>query len=148
MMKKSCWLKSVMVGGMGLFLCGCAIKQQVQPVQAVPELKSKSLCIIEDAAVRKSFLDALVKTLQDRGFSVQVVNAGTTPVDCPTTISYTARWSWDLRIYMSYAKVSVSSGGKQVGEAVYDSRQGGLNLDKFINAEEKVKDLVDQLFPK
>jgi len=38
--------------------------------------------------------------------------------------------------------------GQQVGQAEYDSRWGGGRvIDKFINAEKKITELTNQLFP-
>jgi hypothetical protein len=33
------------------------------------------------------------------------------------------------------------------GNAVYDALPGGANLNKFISADAKIGELVDQLFP-
>ena len=37
--------------------------------------------------------------------------------------------------------------GKPVGEAKYDSTRGGGNMGKFIDADKKITELVNQLFP-
>lgn len=49
---------------------------------------------------------------------------------------------------MAYAELKVYSDGRVVGEAIYASRRGGASLSKFIRAEQKIKELVDLLFPK
>jgi len=51
-------------------------------------------------------------------------------------------------MYMAFAEITVYSDGKEVGKALYDSLRGGANMSKFIRGEEKIKELVDQLFPK
>jgi hypothetical protein len=48
---------------------------------------------------------------------------------------------------MSYAKIVVFHEGAQTGEALYDATKGGGRLDKFIDAEPKIRELVEQLFP-
>ena len=49
---------------------------------------------------------------------------------------------------MSYADIRVYQYGQQVGQAEYDSRWGGGRvIDKFINAEKKITELTNQLFP-
>ena len=55
--------------------------------------------------------------------------------------------SWDLTIFMSYANIRVYKNGVLEGEALYDATGGGLTLSKFIDAETKVRELVNQLFP-
>jgi hypothetical protein len=42
----------------------------------------------------------------------------------------------------------VYSKGELSGEATYNAKMGGLNLGKFIKGDEKIAELVDQLFPK
>jgi hypothetical protein len=49
-------------------------------------------------------------------------------------------------MYMRYAEIKVYRGVALVGLAVYDATWGGGRPDKFINAENKIRELVDQLF--
>jgi hypothetical protein len=48
---------------------------------------------------------------------------------------------------MRYAEIKVYDNATPVGEAVYDSTWGGGRPDKFIDAAQKVREHVDQLFP-
>jgi hypothetical protein len=48
---------------------------------------------------------------------------------------------------MAYAEINVFVDGKPSGQAKYDSQSGGANMGKFIAAEKKIAELVDQLFP-
>lgn len=48
---------------------------------------------------------------------------------------------------MKYAEIKVYRSAILVGEAVYDATWGGGRLDKFIHAENKIRELVDELFP-
>lgn len=67
--------------------------------------------------------------------------------ECSLTSTYIARWRWDLALYMAYAKIDVYRDGRPVGQALYDALMGGGRLDKFIDAEQKIRELVDSLFP-
>jgi hypothetical protein len=49
---------------------------------------------------------------------------------------------------MSYADIRVFMNGRETGSAVYDARSGGGRLDKFIDAEGKIAELVEELFPR
>lgn len=60
--------------------------------------------------------------------------------------TYTANWRWDLALYMAFADLRIFTNGKQAGQATYDSLSGGANMSKFIKADEKIGELVDQLF--
>jgi hypothetical protein len=51
-------------------------------------------------------------------------------------------------MYMAYARLQVFRDGRPAGDAVYDSLRGGANMNKFISADVKTRELVGQLFPK
>ena len=123
---------------------GCSIKQNVEPVGQVPE---KEVCIIENPDVKRGFLEAYQQALRGRSCEPRVLPVGSGLASCPTVSTYEARWSWDLAVYMVYARIEVYQDAVSVGEATYDATAGGGRMDKFINAGEKVNELVSQLYP-
>jgi hypothetical protein len=125
-------------------LSGCAIHQTVKPVEHFTE---KEVCIIESPTVKAGFLDSYKRALLSKGYLVRQLPASASIVECNVTSTYSANWRWDLALYMSYAEIRVYSGGKPIGEAKYDSQQGGANMGKFIDADKKINELVNQLFP-
>lgn len=126
-------------------LYGCAINQQVTPIDR--PLLVREICVVRNADVRENFLTAYRNALEDKGFAPRVLETTAGISSCPLSSRYTANWRWDLALYMAYAKITVYENGSEVGSAVYDSLGGGGNLAKFIDAEAKIKELVDQLFP-
>ena len=62
--------------------------------------------------------------------------------------SWARRLPWRLSALLQEpcTIITVYADGRVVGHAVYDSLGGSGNLGKFINAEAKIKELVDQLF--
>jgi hypothetical protein len=132
---------------LAVLLVGCSIKQNVKRVTAA-QLTSKDICVRENAAVRAGFLEAYRRALQDKGFTVRVLEPSAGITACPLLSTYTANWRWDFTMYMAYAEMTVYRGGDEIGKAVYDTISGGLNMNKFINADEKVYELVEQLFPR
>lgn len=74
-----------------------------------------------------------------------MVNETSVPESCEWTSTYVARWTWDLSLYMSYAEIKVFHKGSLDGEAKYDSTRGGANMNKFIDSEPKIRELVNQL---
>lgn len=124
-------------------VAGCAIMQGVQPV---PATAPPSVCIIENPAVRPIFLATYRETLEALGYQVRVTS-NVPPSDCPLTSTYTARWSWDIGMYMGYAKIDVFRGGEPIGQALYDVQMSASN-DRFVDPAGKVQQLVSQLFPK
>lgn len=123
---------------------GCAIHQTVKPVA---QSEDKQVCIIEKPAVRAAFLDTYKRVLANRGYEIKLLPQSASLVECATTSTYNASWRWDLALYMALAEINVYRNGKPIGEARYDSLQGGANMGKFIDAESKITELVTQLFP-
>ncbi len=130
------------------FLCialtGCAIHQTVRPVE---QFEDKQVCIVESPSVRAGFLDAYKRALVAKGYVVKQLPQSASLVECPITSTYTATWQWDLAIYMAYAEITVYNNGKPIGKATYDARRGGGNMSKFIDADKKISELTNQLFP-
>ena len=123
---------------------GCAIKQTVEPSDIDD---SALLCIVENYDVRDSFLKALTEILDERQVRYKIVGAEASK-DCEWRMTYTARWSWDLALYMAYARINVYKNGDLDGQAIYDATQGAGSLDKFIDAESKLRELIDELMAK
>lgn len=127
-----------------LGLSGCAIHQTVKPVERFEE---KQICIVENPAVRPGFLAAYRRVLTQKGYLVKQLSAAASLIECPITSTFTANWRWDLAMYMSYAEITVYNNGKPTGKANYDATRGGGNMGKFIDADKKISELVNQLFP-
>lgn len=126
------------------FFTGCAIHQNVKPVE---RFEDKQICIIEKPAVKAGFLETYSRVLTTKGYVVKQLPPSASLVDCPVTSTYNARWKWDLALYMALAEIMVYKNGKPIGEATYDSLSGDGALSKFIDAEKKITELVNQLFP-
>jgi hypothetical protein len=104
------------------------------------------ICIIKNEKVREGFLDAYGDALKAKSIQVKTLAETATLNDCPTTSTYTANWAWDMALYMRYAEIKVYRSAAFVGEAGYDATWDGGRLDKFISAENKIRELVDELF--
>ncbi len=125
-------------------LNGCAIHQVVKPVE---KFDGKQICIVDNPAVRATFYDAYKNALSSKGYVVKQLPPSSSLIECQVTSTYTANWRWDLAMYMSFADITVYNNAKPVGKATYDSTRGGGNMNKFIDANKKIIELVDQLFP-
>ncbi|MGE3538318.1 MAG: Sbal_3080 family lipoprotein [Candidatus Tectimicrobiota bacterium] len=127
-----------------LVLTGCAIHQRIDPVT---RMDTSELCIIDNPDVRSGFLEAYRSALSAKGYQTKVLDKSASVHDCPITSTYTANWRWDMLMYMAFAQITVYANGKKIGDALYDSLGGSGNMGKFISAETKIRELVDQLFP-
>ena len=123
---------------------GCTITQEVNPVNAAA---ASEICIIENPKVRAGFLPEVQRSLVENGYKYHMLPPTAAPGDCELVMMYTARWSWDFTIYMSYARLQVFRDGQPAGNAVYDATKGGGNMTKWIDAEPKINELVSQLLP-
>lgn len=136
-------------------LNGCAARQEItQLEQAIP----KSICIAKHEAVREGVVKALSSSFNRHGMEVSTIPANyvlkhreyapeVAPKDvngCEAVAFYTANWAWDLATYMAHANIWITDPGmqKKIAQASYTT---GGGLDKFINAEEKINELVDSM---
>lgn len=137
--------KHLLLALIPLALSACAINQKVTPIAA---MEGKQVCIVVNPAVLNAgFLQTYERVLIGKGYQVRQLPVGSSLIECPVVSTYTANWKWDMAMYMNYAEIKVYSNAKPVGEAIYDSRNGGANLGKFIKAETKITELVNQLYP-
>lgn len=133
-----------------LLLPACSIKQDVHPVNAdILSARANRIALIRNDAVRfAEFNNVVAQSLERCGFIVETLPQGTNYDSLPLAMTYTANWSWDIDLYMSYARLEVFQAGKKIGDGVYDATGGGgLIFSKFIKANEKVDQLVYGIFP-
>ena len=105
---------------------------------------SEKVLLVDD---EMDFLEAMSERMTARGMEVTVVTSITEAHTCPLYATYVANWRWDLARYLAYAKITVFKGSTELGSATYDALLGGGRPDKFIDAEAKIRELVNQLFP-
>lgn len=125
-------------------LSACSIRQNAMPVTLTT---GENICVVHDAAVRDTVEPILLDALREKGFTARVVSSFNDET-CKNKLTYTAKWSWDFTIYMSEAHLTFYRGNTKTGEATYDSKSaGGLHLGKWIDAEEKLREMIDEMFP-
>ncbi len=125
-----------------LLLSACSITQTVEPAEIDP---AAELCVIKNSEVRDGFIQEFHSVLTEKGIKFKMVAESSIPQDCEWTATYTARWTWDLALYLSFVEIKVFHNGSLDGIATYDSTRGGANMSKFIDAEPKIRELVEQL---
>lgn len=142
-------IASLFLAALAAVLPACTITQVANPVaKEVVAAKPLSIALVQNTAVRMSgFHGELQRALERRGFKVETKPMGTDLAGLPLAMTYTANWSWDMDLYMSYAQLDVYRKGVKAGDAVYDSRGGGLHAAKFIDADRKADELVGEIFP-
>lgn len=131
---------AILACAMLALLLSCTGNNGVIRVDQVLTGNDKRICIIENPRVRSEFLHAYQQALQDRGYAVNVVPAGSPLGVCPLSSKYVAYWSWDLVPYMSQAQIDVYRAGKPAGRAIFQAN--GHHSDM----EERVQVLVRDLY--
>jgi len=137
-------IKTVGVTAMAVLMGGCAIHQKVVPME---RFSGRQVCVIENTAVKNGFLESYRRALTAKGYEVSVLRPSASLNECPVTTTYSANWRWDLAMYMAYAEIKVYTQAKPNGQVTYDALRGGANMNKFISADKKITELVNQLFP-
>jgi len=140
---KESGVRKSLIPCIAVFITACAPHHQA--IIAVPVTTSKDICIIENPEVNVVILQVFRRTLEKKGYIVQVLPQSSAISDCPTTTTYLAHWWWDLAVYLSSAEINVYKDEKLIGRAVYRARDASLS--KLNNAETKFEELVSKLFP-
>ncbi len=136
-------MKKIVIAFLIIFLgTACSIKQRVDPIQIN---NTAVVCIQENPDVRQGFLKEMETVLKEKKIGYRIVRELDASNQCEWTATYTANWAWDLALYMVYAEIKVFHDGRLDGEAIYDARGGGANMNKFIDAEPKIRELIEQL---
>ena len=137
-------------------LAGCAAKQDVSHFEAE---RPKTVCIAEHKQVKEGVVTALQEGFAKHNVETKVITANYVmkhqayqtefeSVDaqgCNAVAFYVANWHWDLALYMSYANIWVKD-VEQTNTIAQASYRAGAGLDKFIDAKEKIIELVDAMF--
>ncbi|WP_372760534.1 Sbal_3080 family lipoprotein [Pseudoalteromonas sp.] len=138
-------------------LAGCAAKQDITRFEG--NSAPKIVCIAEHKEVREGVITALQTGFAKHNVQTRVIPAnyvvkhqeyqtdllGADTTDCQAIAYYVANWRWDLALYMAYANIWVNDAktNEKIAQASY--RTGG-GLDKFIDAKEKIIELVDGMY--
>ncbi|MCG9731663.1 Sbal_3080 family lipoprotein [Shewanella sp. Isolate13] len=125
-----------------LLTSACSIKQRVDPVHVN---NNAEVCIQKNPDVRDGFLQEMEKILAEKQIKYRIIEELDASQQCEWTATYTANWRWDLALYMVYAEIKVFHQGRLDGEAIYDARSGGANMNKFIDSEPKIRELIEKL---
>jgi hypothetical protein len=119
-------------------LSGCVSTQVIKATG----LSDKTLCIVDNPAVRVDFRDAYERQVQAKGYQTKIVP---TNAACPTTSTYQASYGFHWGMYLASAQLTVYSNGKEVGKAIYKAPYA--DPAKHGRVEGKIETLVAQLLP-
>ena len=129
---------------LSLVLSACS----TQRVTPITKLEEKRICIVQSShdmgRGAATFAEAYRSALADRGYQPEILPSTAMSWACPVTSRYAAGWNWDGPIrYLGYAELRVYEKGKEIGRARFDARSSRL-----ISAENEIRAMVDELFPR
>ena len=113
------------------------------------DLQLKEVCIVNNTAVIvPGFVTVLQNRFRHHGIETRMVEA-TDKDQCSYYLEYSARQSWDVTPYLSWAELKLYSGGGLLADAEYKLiGKGGLSLTKWQSAETKMTPVIDSLLGK
>ncbi|RLV60538.1 hypothetical protein D5018_06210 [Parashewanella curva] len=103
--------------------------------------------LVRDDNTRKGFIETVKKWLDKNGYSYSVVPSNSITDLKKLTIEYVGIWRWDLALFLNRAEIEAFHNGQKVGFTSYKA-PNNFNTNKFSNAEERIKYMMDILFGK
>lgn len=105
----------------------------------------QSICIEYNTKVLVSdFVEVMQSELSKRKIKSTIVSDKNFK-GCPIKLTYTARRSWDLKPFMTMARVNIWENGTLLGSASFD-QVSGLGFSKFDSTEVKLAPVFKKLF--
>lgn len=126
-----------------LALLAQCVATRVTPVAGGLKPGQKVVIVGNKDDFMDEFLPALDRQVKNLGYTTEVVSQAPSGNVCYLT--YEANWRWDFAMYLYYFKATLHQGGRVLGSAEYDTRHGGLDLNKFGRTENKIKPVLRQL---
>lgn len=122
---------------------GCAISQHVVPVDSSAQIE-KIHVLHNDRVHMEGINEALVGIFESLGFESELYR-GDRPPGALHTFTFTANWTWDMAMYLTYFRGTLLEDGRVIGEVEYDARSGGGNMSKFGSTESKIEPLIAEM---
>ncbi|GAB1263028.1 Sbal_3080 family lipoprotein [Aurantivibrio plasticivorans] len=141
-------LKLIVVGVLVSSMVACAAPRYSGGQIADELITTKpEVVVIDDVATKEGFLKTIEAWLTENNYTYQVDPDGSTHDLQKLTIEYVGKWNWDMAVYLSEAKIEAFHQGQRVAEVEYKA-PNSLNTNKFSNAEERVRYMLEVLFGK
>ncbi|MGJ8654537.1 MAG: Sbal_3080 family lipoprotein [Opitutaceae bacterium] len=124
-------------------LSGCAISKNVQSVDSSVEI-NKIYVKDNPKVLMEGLLPELLTQINTLGFESESYSENK-PANARYYMTYTANWQWDMAMYLTYFRGTLYDNGRVLGEAEYDAKMGGANMNKFGPTAEKVRPLLSEM---
>lgn len=131
---------------LALLATGCSISKNVMPADSGTTI-SKVHVLENENVHMDELVNELVSQIEQLGFESESY-LGDRPDGARHYLTYTANWSWDMAMYLTYFNATLYDDGRVLGEVEYDARSGGANMGKFGSTANKIRPLLEELFAK
>lgn len=126
-------------------LSGCGKFDVVnRPPQGIAE--APQICIVQDPSTKDGFRDAIQSWLDKEGIESEVLPPRAPLSTCPWMLTYYGRWSWDVAIFLSDARITAYKDEKYAGEVAL--KVGQWDAYKFEDGEKRIHKMMDLLYSK
>ena len=129
-----------------LFVAGCGSNRGLTELVQV-KIDNHPIIVVKDSATRDGVLREIEKWFFENGYDATVVDSLTQVKHENFVMTYNARWGWDIATYMRLVEMKIFKDQTVVGSLKFDSVEYG-GIDKFGDAETRLKILLDVLFGK
>ena len=127
-----------------IFLAGCAgPKFLAKPINE--DNKLKKVTVVKDDATREIFLGTIEIWCLDTNHECNFVADRSKHVPEELTLNYISRWTWDLKTYISDAKIKAYRNNKLVGEVSFKA-PNTLDTNKYGNDDQRIETMMQLLF--
>ena len=136
-----------------ILLCICAVAALTGCVgprytgSSIENIETVDVVILHDASTRAGFQEAMESWLKGHGYQYTVAPAGSKYDLDKINLEYFGKWQWDLAIYLSEASITAYTKGQKIGYVQFRA-PNSLSPNKFGNAEERIRYIMDVLFKK
>lgn len=139
------WKYSGVVSIVLASVCVGCTSIQVRPVE--PDLGMSHVCISHNRKVQvENFVPVVREGLSRHGVTSEEFQ-DVAPSHCEFILTYTARRSWDMAPYLSYAEIWIQRDGEEVATGEFHLRgKGGYSFYKFEGTKKKIDPMIDRLF--
>jgi hypothetical protein len=134
---------AILIGAVALSACTAVRVKSVNAAQHPIKL----VCIQENPKVIVAdFLSVVRQGFDRHGISTEVYRSDKPPEHCEYTLTYTARQTWDLATYLSFAELEIRRGAELVSSGHYHLRnKGGFSLTKWASTASKIDPVMNQM---
>jgi len=126
-----------------VLIVGCSATQTIESVPQGERIEK--VYIRDNPDVRMEELKyEIADQIEALGFAAEIYS-GSRPASAVHYMTYTANWSWDLAVYLTYFRAVLHGPDGEIGRVEYDARRAN-SPSRFGSTAGKIEPLLEELF--